>query len=187
MVLNKYTKEVFSVFTILVASFPVGARAGEVEDLLYKGRKELTNNNPTAALEYFTKALNKCEPGTPEYNGRYGRCNFFVGEAYFQRSEMGRNVSDAKTAITYFDTVVDFGKKTSEDYPSKARMRIVQSRQMLARMDTGIVEGQATEYRVRSLVKGLIISKKWQIYLGDERLDNPFVDVFLLCIEHVVT
>jgi len=179
MVLTKYTRETLSVFTILLAAFLAGARAGEeVEDLLYKGRKELTNNNPTAALEYLMKALNRCVPGSPEYDGRYARCNFFVGEAYFQRFEAEKNASHAKAAIKYFETVIDSGQRTSVDYPSEAKTRILQLRQALARRDTGIVEGQEMEYRVRSLVKGLIISKKWQIYLGDERLDNPFVDVF---------
>ena len=174
-----------SLFVIIVITFLSGARGAEeetptVEYLLYQGRTELGKDNPTGAIEYFTKALNKCNPGSTSYNSRYGRCNFFVGEGYFQRFEMQRNISDAKTAIKYFEIVIDFGKKTSEDYPSKAKMRILQLEQTLARIDTGTTDGQRTEYRVRSLVKGSISPEKWQIYLGDERLDNPFVDVFFI-------
>ena len=64
----------FTVFiTVQSGVKAAGRQELNVEYLLYKGRKELGKDNPTGAIEYFTKALNKCNPGSTTYNSRYGR------------------------------------------------------------------------------------------------------------------
>ncbi|MBC8393950.1 MAG: hypothetical protein H8E17_15460 [Deltaproteobacteria bacterium] len=172
-------------FTIFI-TFISGAKASEnqeldVEDLLYKGRLELTDNNPTAALEYFKKALDKCDPGSPQYNGRYGRCNFFIGEAYFQRFEAVKNVSDANAAIKYFEIVIDFGKKTTQDYPSLAKGRIRQIERVLSTIETGVSPETDRTFNVKTVPKGKIVANSWNLYVNGERIDNPFT--MLLFIE----
>ncbi len=171
-------------FTVFI-TFLSGAKAVlrqefSVEDLLYKGRLKLTDNNPTDALEYFKKALNQCEPGSPQYDSRYGRCNFFIGEAYFQRYEMEKNVSDAKAAIKYFEAVIDFGEKTSQDYPSLAKGRIRQIQRALSATETGVSSETDRTFKVKTVPKGKIIANSWNLYVNGERIDNPFVELFFV-------
>ena len=172
---------VFTIFIIFQSGLR-GAEAQElsVEDLLYKGRTELSKDNPTGAIVYFTKALNKCNPGSSSYNSRYGRCNFFVGEGYFQKFEMQRNISDAKTAIKYFETVIDFGKKTTQDYPSLAKGRIKQIRRALNTNETGVSSEIGRTFKVKTVSKGKIIANSWNLYVNGERIDNPFVELFFI-------
>jgi len=185
MARNSNLRTHISLFVIIIIAFLSGAEGVEekglsVEDLLYKGRIELVNDNSTGAIKYFTKALNKCNPESPNYNGRYGRCNFFVGEGYFRRFEMQKNISDAKTAIKYFEAVIDFGKKTSQDYPSLAKGRIRQIQQALGTIETGVSPETNKTFKVKKVTKGAIIANSWNLYVNGEKIDNPFIEIFFV-------